>query len=89
MDGRLDVLLGIARVSILVRQSFLEVFFRKRLVEKESLDCRTFGVLQEIQLLRIFDTFGNDFEIKLVNHVHHVSDDNFVMVSVFSTNVVE
>ena len=89
MDGRLDVLLGIARVSILVRQSFLEVFFSKRLVEKESLDCRTFGVLQKIQLLCIFDTFGNNFKVKLVDHVHHVSDNNFVMVSIFSANVVE
>ena len=60
MDGRLDVLLGIARVSILVRKSFFEVFFSERLVEKESLDCRTFGVLQEIQLLRVRQSLGKN-----------------------------
>lgn len=45
VDGRLDVLLGNILVRHLLGKSFFEIFFGERLVENESLNDRTIGVL--------------------------------------------
>ena len=51
----------------------------KRLVEEEPLHIVALDALEVFGLRLGFDTFGDDFLVELVGHLHHVADNDIVL----------